>query len=90
MKSEEWRVRSEKDAVDYEKKESAVDEESKIEFWREKQKAVDDGKKKESIAVVNEEVVVSCRSHGGWLIEKEIRPYCFRVNVICVLLLATG
>jgi hypothetical protein len=46
--------------------------------------------KKESAVVVNEEVVVSCRSHGGWLIEKEIRPYCFRVNVICVLLLATG
>jgi hypothetical protein len=40
MKSEEWRVRSEEDAVDYEKKKSAVDDDSKIELWREKQKAL--------------------------------------------------
>jgi hypothetical protein len=52
MKSEEWRVRSEEDAVDYEKKESAVDEESKIELWREKQKAVDDGKKRRALLLL--------------------------------------
>jgi hypothetical protein len=49
---EEWRVRSEEDAVDYEKKESAVDEESKIELWREKQKTVDDGKKRRALLLL--------------------------------------